>query len=52
MGERDYVGKTKQDGDDRVNFKEVVRVFESVVISRHPRECRGYCWNKRVILDY
>lgn len=52
MGERDYVGKTKQDGDDRVNFKEVVRVFESVVISRNPRECRGYFWNKRVVLDY
>lgn len=52
MGERDYVGKTKQDGDDRVNFREAVRVFDSMVISRNPRECRGYWWNKRMVLDY
>lgn len=52
MGERDYVGKTKQDGDDRVNFREVVRVFDSMVLSRNPRECRGYCWNERVVLHY
>lgn len=43
MGERDYAGKTKQDGNDKVNFREVVRVLDSILISRNPREYRGYC---------
>lgn len=50
MGKRDYVGKNKQDGEDKVNFREVVRAFDSVVINQNPRECRSYCWNERVVL--
>lgn len=28
----------------------MVRVFDSVVLNPNPREYRGYCWDKRVVL--